>query len=396
MHIQFLTSLADITAAEWDALWPDDFPFVSHAYLYALESSGCTTPQSGWGPHHLVMREDGRVVGVMPLYIKTHSYGEYVFDWSWADAYHRYGRDYYPKLLSAIPFTPATGPRWATVSGQEQALLKQMLEAVAELLQEHKLSGFHCLFPDAAQRTVLQSALPQKMMLRLGCQFHWINQGFESFTHFLDAFTSRKRKAVNRERRKIEEQALHVERVLGENLGEADWQGFYDLYRLTYLKRSGHEGYLNQAFFLQLGRQLQKRVMMVKAFKDQRWVAAALYFHDSHTLFGRYWGAVDEYDGLHFECCYYQGIEFAIEHNLARFDPGAQGEHKIQRGFTPIYTASLHWIVEPPFADAIAGFLQQEREHIAHYCADAKTYLPFKEDFVLTDAEHLLGALRVR
>ncbi len=372
MKTVFIDSLAAVPAAQWDALWNCDYPFVRHDFLYALERSGCTEAASGWQPHHCLVRDGETLVAAMPLYLKMHSYGEYVFDWSWADAWHQCGLDYYPKWVNTIPFTPATGPRWAAASPlAEQQLFTDLEQALAS--SGH--SGLHLLFP--AQTANPESSRP--WLTRYGCQFHWFNQGYADFDDFLEGFASRKRKSLRRERRKVVDQGIAIKTRTGMDLTPDDWAGFFRLYQLTYLKRSGHSGYLNEAFFQRIGALLPEQVMMVTAELDGHWIAAALYFFDSTTLYGRYWGAIEEFDGLHFECCYYAGIDFAIARGLKRFDPGAQGEHKIQRGFTPVLTRSQHRITSPQLAPAVAAFLEQEKPHIEGYCQEARTLLPFRE-----------------
>lgn len=390
MQVEFIHSINAVSADQWDRLWQTDYPFVQHGFLQTLESSGCTQAQSGWQPYHAVVWHESQLVGAMLLYLKSHSYGEYVFDWSWADAYQQHGLPYYPKLVNAIPFTPATGPRWAAEAINRPAILDALFTGLAEQLQRGAISSWHCLFPEPAHNPeALTSSLNHQR--RLGCQYHWFNQDFKDFDHFLESFNARKRKSLKRERRKVTEQEINVERALGDQLTEKDWLGFYRLYRRTYLKRSGHTGYLNARFFLELGQQLAGQILMVKAYQHGHWVAAALYLFDQHTLYGRYWGAQSEFDGLHFECCYYQGIEFAIERGLQRFDPGAQGEHKIQRGFTPILTQSFHSIGHPGFAQAVEVFLQEERQHIELYCQQARDDLPFKIDTPLKPLHSLTG-----
>lgn len=402
MRIEFAKSLKSISASHWNKLWSSDYPFTRYEFLTALEYSDSATSITGWTPQHCLIFEDEQLLAAMPLYSKTHSYGEYVFDWSWANAFHENGYNYYPKLLNAIPFTPTTGPRWAFAphlnAAQQQTLLGVLLEAVARHVREHSYSSFHSLFANAAQRaqalrcmnaTEATDRPSLTLRSRIDCQFHWFNQGFTSFADFLDTFNARKRKNLKKERRKIVEQSIHVSMLEGHLLTTEDWQQFYRLYQRTYLKRSGHTGYLNEGFFQLLGRDLPHNIVMAKAVRDGEWIAAALYMRDDKTLYGRYWGATEEFDGLHFECCYYQGIEYAIAKGIQRFDPGAQGEHKIARGFTPVFTASLHHIEHPAFDRAISDFLQQEQRHIVKYCQQARSELPFKDGAVLID-EHCL------
>lgn len=385
MHIDFIHSINEVSAADWNQLWATDYPFVRHEFLLALEESGCTTSHTGWQPSHCLARDNDQLLGALPLYTKTHSYGEYVFDWSWANAYHQAGYDYYPKLLNAIPFTPATGPRWALrhqlPPADKQDVMRKMFDAAAQRMTQRSLSGLHCLFPSAANGADLKH-LPA-LRQRLDCQFHWFNQGYGTFDDFLQTFSSRKRKNLNKERARVKEQGLRVQMTEGVELSSDDWQHFYQLYRRTYRKRSGHDGYLNEAFFQRLGAQMPEQIVMAQAWRNDLWCAAALYLRDATTLYGRYWGAAEEYDALHFECCYYQGVEYAIEQRLQRFDPGAQGEHKIARGFTPVLTQSFHCLQQPDFDSAVQHFLAEERQHVHAYCKAAREQLPFKTDHVL-------------
>ncbi|MCV6614042.1 MAG: GNAT family N-acetyltransferase [Cellvibrionaceae bacterium] len=379
MTIEFCSSISSIDAQQWQALWAEPYPFIQHGFLQALEESGCVGADSGWQMQHCLLwnEEKTQLLGAMPLYIKHHSYGEYVFDWAWADAYHRAGLEYYPKLLAAIPFTPASGPRIGFAPGQDaQQIGDQLIAACLHKARDIDASSFHLLFPHQRDRQILQKP---ELMPRTAVQFHWHNHGYQNFDEFLATFKSRKRKSLKAERRKVAEQQVSLVRREGKHIDEQQWQRFYHCYQLTYLKRSGHKGYLNWDFFQRLGQSCADQIMMVQAYQRGDMVAGALYFKDSQTLYGRYWGCLDEFEALHFEACYYQGIVYAIEQNLQRFDPGAQGEHKIQRGFTPSLVHSLHWIEDQRFARAIEDFLDRERHHIASYQEDAARYLPFKE-----------------
>jgi predicted N-acyltransferase len=376
MQHQFLSSIDDIDPAQWNRLCATDYPFLRHEFFAALENSGSTVKATGWEPHHLVVKDNQNIIAVMPLFLKYHSYGEYVFDWAWADAYHRHNIAYYPKLINAIPFTPATGPRWGIdASSNSDLVLSYCFAAINAEVEQQLLSSCHCLFT-----TDTDNALFKKLgyLERLGCQYHWLNQGYGSFEAFLDTFTSRKRKNVNKERRCVSEQAITLHVKEGIDISAEEWNCFYHFYHATYFKRSGRHGYLTADFFPLLAKSMAERLLMVQAKKDHQLIAAALYFKDSHTLYGRYWGCEQEYDHLHFEACYYQGIEYAIQHQLQRFDPGAQGEHKIQRGFTPVFTYSHHHIADIRFRNAIQHFLQSERQQIIHYRASAAERLPFK------------------
>jgi predicted N-acyltransferase len=377
----FLGSLADIEATQWDAITGTDYPFLQHQFLYGLEQTGCTTAETGWQPCHLVLHDTRGTAAVLPLYLKSHSYGEYVFDWSWADAWQRQGFEYYPKLLSAIPFTPATGPRLCLRSdidndNAREQVWQAVLDAVRQFASARQLSSWHLLFPE---ESVAMQLLAEGIHLRTATQFHWFNRDYCSFDDFLADFTSRKRKNLRRERQRVIEQGLELRTLTGNEIGTREWEQFYRFYQMTYAKRSGHGGYLNRAFFTETAAGMGEQVVMVLAYLEGQAVAGALYFRSRDTLYGRYWGCEREFDCLHFEACYYQGIEYCIRHGLQRFDPGAQGEHKIQRGFRPVRTYSNHWIADPALSDAVGNFTRQELPHTEAYMRDAASLLPFRE-----------------
>lgn len=374
MHISFIQSLGQVSAAQWNGLCAGDYPFIRHEFLIALERSGSLG--DGWLSQHLLVHEAGELIAAIPLYLKNHSYGEYVFDWSWADAYQRYGFRYYPKLVTAIPFTPCSGPRLLVKDASLlPQLLPAMVAAVQTLAKELNASGWHCLFP---LQELSQRLHDLHLAQRQGAQFHWFNRGYKNWDDFVAAMNSRKRKNINKERRAVAEQGINFVHKTGRAITADDWQLFYSFYRNTYLKRSGHAGYLTKDFFIQLGETCAEHCLLVIARQQDKAIAAALFFIDSNTIYGRYWGSLAEYDFLHFETCYYQGIDYAIQHKLARFDGGAQGEHKIARGFEPVMTYSNHWLARADFQQAINQFVTAERDSIANYIADATQYLPFK------------------
>jgi predicted N-acyltransferase len=373
---EFLTSLEHIPAQQWNDIAGTDYPFLRHEFLYGLEKTACTTAATGWQPCHLVLRQKGEVAAVMPLYLKSHSYGEYVFDWSWADAWRQSGLDYYPKLVTAVPFTPSTGPRFCTAPGVDaDEGLDIALQAIQALAEKQNFSSWHLLFPEEA---VSEKLLAAGMHRRAATQFHWFNDNYGSFEDFLGTFNSRKRKSLKRERKRVAEQGLTLKTLSGSDIGEQEWGQFYHFYQMTYAKRSGHGGYLNRDFFLDTAAGMGNQVVMVLAYLERQAVAGALYFRSSDTLYGRYWGCEREFDCLHFEACYYQGIEYCIANGLRRFDPGAQGEHKIQRGFRPITTWSSHWIAEPQLSAAVGDFTRREVLHNEDYRESATRLLPFK------------------
>lgn len=381
VQIRFSQSIHAVAASDWNALCPVHYPFVRHEFLAALEQSGSCSAATGWQPYHLLVEQQGRLIAAMPGYIKSHSYGEYVFDWAWADAYRRYGLHYYPKWISAIPFTPCYGPRLLLAADVSRAqLVPDIVCALNEQTRAQGWSGWHCLFPDAALSEQLQT---QGAMQRLGCQFHWQNQGYADFEDFVARMSSRKRKNILKERRQVAEQGFVFQVRTGAQLSPEDWAIFYALYRNTYFKRSGHAGYLSADFFQQLGASLPDNLVLISAHhRDdpaQAVVAASLFVRDNQRLYGRYWGCFEEYQFLHFETCYYQGIDFAIAQGIAVFDGGAQGEHKITRGFAPTYTYSNHWIADPNFRPALQQFVAQEAESVRAYALDVQELLPFKQ-----------------
>ncbi len=305
VNAEFITSLAQIPEQQWDALVGEDYPFLRYRFLHGLERTDCTTAGTGWQPCHLVLRNDGRPVAVLPMYLKSHSYGEYVFDWSWSQAWQQSGLSYYPKLVSAIPFTPATGPRLCSAPElDEHSAWDRALDAITQFARQQQLSSWHLLFP---QEPVSDYLLGQGLPQRRTVQFHWLNEGFDSFDQFLGTFNSRKRKGLRRERRRVEEQGMRIETRAGNDIGAEDWAFFHRCYQFTYAKRSGHGGYLTREFFTEVAAGMGDQVIMVIARDGAAPVAASLYFRSGDTLYGRYWGCLREYDCLHFEACYYRG-----------------------------------------------------------------------------------------
>jgi predicted N-acyltransferase len=374
--IEVLGSIAGIDPRQWESLRGNDYPFLRHDFLLGLEESHCTSAATGWAPAHLRLHEGDRTLAVLPAYLKDHSYGEYVFDWAWADAWRRMGLSYYPKLVTAIPFTPATGPRLLHDPTLDPAHLWALLaEQMPALSRQLEFSSWHVLFPEEAATQALESA---GLHTRHQVQFHWHNRGYADFDDFLDGFASRKRKALRRERRRVQEQGLTLSMRDGGSLSAADWETFHHFYQMTYAKRSGHGGYLTREFFTEIAPRLGSQVLLALAEDAGEAVAGALYFRDSTTLYGRYWGCLREYDCLHFEACYYQGIDYCIRNGLQRFDPGAQGEHKIQRGFEPTTTRSCHWIAQPELNSAVARYTREEQAQVAAYRREARTLLPFR------------------
>ncbi|WP_461519971.1 GNAT family N-acetyltransferase [Porticoccus sp.] len=376
MDIRILDSIDQCDAKDWDGLFNNSYPFLQHRFLSLLERSGSACTSTGWQPHHLLISEDELPVAAMPLYLKSHSWGEYVFDWSWAEAYQRQQLDYYPKLLTAVPFTPAIGPRLALSPQTELATVTPyLLTAIQQLADQQGASGWHLLFPEPHLTAAMQDA---GGMLRSGVQYLWQNRDYGNFEDFLAALSSRKRKNISRERSGLQQQGLRVYRLSNDEITADWWEFFFQVYHNTYLKHSGNSGYLTQHFFRALGEVMSGQLMMAVAEKGDEKVAAALFFYDEGNLYGRYWGCTQEYDFLHFELCYYQGIEFAIDAKLARFDAGAQGEHKVRRGFEPMETCSVHWIRRPDFSAAIKRFVLEERQYVLDYIQETRRQLPYK------------------
>lgn len=376
LDVKFITSLAEIDPARWNALVSIDYPFLRHEFLSALEHSGSVSEHTGWQPKHIVIMDEDEILAMMPMYLKTHSWGEYVFDQAWAQAYQAHDLTYYPKYVTSIPFTPCQGPRLAIRSDVDQSLVvDSLLRFIREQAEIQVASSWHCLFPEPSLRDVLQS---NGLIIRDDVQFQWFNRGYLNLDDFLKTLTASKRKMIKRERRKVIEQGIQLQGLEGKAINDLHWQTFYRFYSLTYMKRHS-QPYLNLAFFQRLAETMPESLILVLAIKGQTPVAASLFFVGTDTLYGRYWGCVENYDALHLETCYYQGIEYCIEHGLQRFDSGAQGEHKIARGFEPVTTHSAHWIKDVRFANAIADFVDRERIHVNRYKLGASDYLPFKQ-----------------
>lgn len=376
MHLEPLASLESVEAAEWDAL-VGGFPFLRHAFLVALERHGCLGRRYGWLPHYLVLRDrpGGPIAAAAPTFLKLNSHGEFVFDFAWAHAYARHGLAYYPKLVAAAPYTPATGPRLLVAPGRAHATTAASLaRAVREHTDELGLSSAHWLFPRADDIELLSR---DGLLIRTDVQYHWTNAGYADFDDYLARFNSRKRKKVRRERRRVAEQGITLTRRHGHDMDAREWALTHHFYHSTFEKK-WNVPVLTRAFFEEIGRTMGDRIVVVFALHDGREVAASILFRDDDTLYGRYWGCDADYHSLHFEACYYQGIEYAIEQGLQRFEPGAQGEHKIARGFLPVYTYSAHWITEPAFRGAIAEYLERERRVVERHCAELAAESPFR------------------
>jgi len=371
-------SIAEIPAAAWDACAGEGNPSVSHAFLNALEESGSTTPRTGWTPQHLTLAGRGSsIIGIVPLYAKTHSYGEYIFDYGWADAFERAGGRYYPKLLSASPFTPVPGPRLMVHAGAPPETRAHSIAAMIELAKRRRISSLHVNFPES---TDLEALTEAGFLQRMGQQFHWTNDGFTDFDDFLAALNSRKRKAVKKERREALAPGLEIDVLRGPDLKPRHWDAFYEFYLATSERKWG-SAYLNRRFFALIGERMPEKIVLIMARHGANYVAGAFNLLGENTIYGRNWGSYGDYKFLHFECCYYQAIEFAIAHGLKRVEAGAQGPHKIQRGYLPVPTYSAHWIPDTAFRRAVAQFLAREHEMVTQKIEHlADNYSPFRQD----------------
>ena len=379
MKIGFHNSIEEISKNEWNSLLNDiNYPFLKHDFLQLLENTNCVGAKTGWIPLHITVSKDNSLLAAMPLYLKSHSQGEFVFDHSWANAFYQHGLDYYPKLVSSIPHTPASGPRFLIKEGENKKELFEMIkEGVKNIAAKNNISSWHILFPMEEEVDFYDDS---NLSIRKNAQFIWFNKNFESFEDYISSFRARHRKNVKKERDKIKKQDLILETFSGEKLSYDLLNKFYKFYLSTNIKRSGFSGYLTKQFFLNFPPTLFKNLVIVFAKKKStdEMVGGSLFFRDNKNLYGRYWGCIEEFDCLHFECCYYQGIDYCIKNKLQKFDPGVQGEHKIKRGFFPTETYSAHWIADERFREAIEDFVNKEERHINYYLEDAKKLLPFK------------------
>ena len=374
LALEVVDSLHNIAVGEWDALTAGD-PFVSHAYLHALHETGCASAHTGWAPRYLLLRDGNRLAAAMPLYLKSHSYGEYVFDWAWADAYARHGLEYYPKLLCAVPFTPVPGPRLLANDDEHRRLLVQGALALA---QELRVSSLHCLFPREADA---QAFADNGCTLRSGVQFHWQNAGYADFESFLASLNHDKRKKIRQERRRVRDAGISFERRTGGEASDDDWKFFTRCYRETY-RRHHSTPYLKLEFFRALARAMPDNLVLFIGRLHDRAVCASLIVRSGTRVCGRYWGQTPELEhvpGLHFEACYYQPLEYCITQQIERFEGGAQGEHKMARGLLPVPTRSAHWLARPEFARAVDEFLARERDGVAVYLNELEERSPFRQ-----------------
>jgi predicted N-acyltransferase len=371
---RIVDSLAEIGQTRWDgllALQADANPFLSFAFLHAMHEAGCASPESGWQAQYLTLWQDDQLEAAIPLYLKWHSYGEYVFDWAWADAYARHGLEYYPKLLSAIPFTPVSGTR---LLARDASALSKLISEVQHFRKDSGTSSMHILYPPQVEAEALREA---GFLLRSGIQFHWINADYASFDDFLATMERKRRKNIRTERRKVEELGITFRQIAGKKISAEEWKFFKQCYDRTYAAH-GSTPYLNLDFFLRIGTSMPQNILLIIAERAGKPVASSLVIHTAHTLYGRYWGAIEDIPYLHFETAYYQPLEFCIRRGLRCFEGGAQGEHKMARGFLPQKTWSVHWLAHPAFADAVQHFLEKESGGIDAYMDELHERNPFK------------------
>ena len=375
--IKATNAIGHVDPAAWDACAGDENPFVCHAFLHALEASGSAQGESGWLPQHLLVEDEaGTLLGCAPMYLKSHSYGEYVFDHAWADAYERAGGRYYPKLQSAVPFTPVTGPRLMARPGTDTAAVTSaLIEGIQQVAVKLGVSTAHVTFPSEPEWRSLGAA---GWLQRTGQQYHWVNDGYGTFDDFLAALNSRKRKAIKKERRAVADSGIDVDVLTGDDLKPIHWDAFFRFYMDTGSRKWGMP-YLTREFFDILGDTMADRVALVVAKDGGRLVAGALNLIGKSALFGRNWGCIGDYRFLHFEACYYQAIDFAIRTGLKTVEAGAQGQHKIQRGYLPTKTYSAHWVRDPGFRDAIADFLERETDRVDWELEALSEWSPFKK-----------------
>ena len=374
MEVTVNDSIAGIAPQAWNALAGNAWPFLKHEFLLAAETSGSVTPDAGWAPRHLAIYDGDSLRAAMPLYQKDHSWGEFVFDWAWARAYEQAGLPYYPKLVSAVPFTPAPSRRLLLADPDDTDGAIALVHAAVTLANQTNCSSLHLLFPAPGEVELLREA---GLHIRKDCQFHWHNDGYTNFDEFLATFNSAKRKKARRDRRKVQEAGIRFRRLRGADLTAEIWDEVYRLISITFMRR-GSLPYFTLDFFRKISAALPDGILVVLAEKDDTPVAAAVFFVGEQALYGRYWGSDGHYDALHFETCYHQGIEYCIDNGLRLFEPGTQGEHKVARGFVPTATWSAHWLKHPEFFAVIGDYLERERQHVERYMDTVDERSPYK------------------
>lgn len=377
MQLRALSAISEIAAAEWNGLVGADNPFLRHEFLHALERHGAVSRENGWVPYHLVLEDGDTLAAAAPAYIKGNSWGEFVFDFAWAHAYERNGLDYYPKLVIAVPYSPVNGPRMLLNADYPASGLRRTLaDGARQIIDAMAISSVHCLFPQGTDMQALEDAGYSR---RAGCQYHWRNAGYHDFDAFLAGLTTKKRKNIRRERRRVRDQGLVLRTLHGQDISRGLWEILHGFYADTF-HAHGNRPVITAECFAEWGERLGDRVVVFLAEAAQRPVAAAICLRSDNTLYGRYWGASDDYDDLHFEACYYQGIEYCIREGLDRFEPGAQGEHKVARGFLPVLTHSAHYLRDERFRAAVDDFLARERPAVAEYAQTLTAEGPYRDD----------------
>ena len=374
MKVTVHDSMSDIAEDDWNALAGTEYPFLQHQFLQLAEETHCVSRETGWSPRHLTIADGGELRAAMPLYEKSHSWGEFVFDWAWANAYDQAGLDYYPKLVSAIPFTPAPCAKLLLRDPDDIEAANGLLQAGVSLAADTDCSSLHILFPSSQDLPYLKAA---GLLVRKDCQFHWHNDNYSNFDEFLATFTSVKRKKARRDRRRVREEGIVFRRIRGGDMDADTWSVVHRLISRTFMLR-GSMPYFSESFFVRLSQQIPNGLLVILAEIDDAPVAAAVFFESATRLYGRYWGSDGHYDSLHFETCYYQGIDYCIDSGLKVFEPGTQGEHKISRGFSPVSTWSAHWLAHPQFSNAIEEYLLEEGQHVDRYIDAIDSRSPYK------------------
>jgi predicted N-acyltransferase len=376
MRTNISTSISDIDPAAWDALNPGGVPFLRHAFLAALESSHCVGPGTGWTPAPITLSDAQGLAAAVPAYVKSHSFGEFVFDFAWAQAYAQHGLAYYPKLVLGVPFTPATAPRLLVRPGLDVAAMRAaLIRAIEEFATARGFSSVHGLFVHEDESRAFAAA---DWLPRSDVQFHWHNHDYRDYEHFLEGFTTKFRKNARRERRRVAEAGIRCETLLGPDIDAATADEICELHRVTF-HRHGHESYLNHDFFRALPAALGEQFMVKRARLGAETVGVSVFYWNAEALYGRYWGSREHHDSLHFELCYHQGIDFCIERGIRRFEPGTGGDHKVSRGFVPAQTRSMHWIVDPRFRRAIADYLEREGTQVDRYADEVERHVPYRD-----------------
>ena len=376
MQLAVVESIHDIQPEDWNALTGTGNPFLRHAFLAALETHGAVGRDSGWHPQYLTVTDHQRLLGAVPLFLKDHSFGEFVFDWSWAEAYARAGLDYYPKLIAAVPYTPVTGHRLLIHRQTDRAkVVAALVEGALEHAGQLQLSSLHWLFVTEPEQLALAD---HGLLLRRGCQFHWFNDGYRDFDDFLNSLSSRKRKKIRHERHCVREQSLEIVVHRGKDIDESLWRRFHRFYKSTFDRKMNFAP-LSTGFFIELGQSMPESTILILAYQNNHPVAGAFFLRNDDTLYGRHWGCERYFDKLHFELCYYRAIEYCIDNKLQCFEAGAQGEHKLTRGFRPVITTSAHWLAHAEFRSIIREFLARESRAVTHYAEEMNHHLPYRQ-----------------